>query len=97
MMSKYFDLNTEDKEYFETIAKNRAEGLVKKYPKFKKYNYRIVPYSEGNNKYVKIIFGSAVTIEDRLIHIPTPAEDTYIQDWDVIRGLFWKAHFLAGD
>lgn len=95
MMSKYFYLNTADKEYFENIAKKRAEGFIKEYTKFKKYNYRIVAYSEGNKKYVKIIFGNAINKEDILTYFPNPAEDTYIQDYDVTRGFFGKS-LLSG-
>lgn len=96
-MSKNFDLNDKENEYFEDLAQKRMMGLLIKNPQFKKYNYRISSYQEGSHKYVSITYGSAVTIEDEIKPLGYPVKDTYIQDWDVTRGLFWKAHFLAGD
>lgn len=97
IMSKYFDLNTADKEHFENLAQNRMRGLLDKNHQFKKYNYMISSYQEGSNKYVSITYGSAVTIEGNLEYLKHPVKDTYIQDRDVKNGFIWKIHFLNDD
>ncbi|MEH1710258.1 hypothetical protein V7G70_06275 [Acinetobacter pittii] len=96
-MSKYFDLNDKENEYFEDLARKRMLGLIEKNPQYKKYNYRISSYKEGFHKYVSIIYGSAVTIEGEHKDLKYPVKDTFIQDRDVKNGFIWRIQFLDGD